>query len=154
MRSNCHESHITMSVQSLTSMNSIPNSLSGQLVFTDKAISFWGGIDPNSGKVIDINHPLYNTSLAGKICFFCDIKGSTAAPGALLEWLGSTAAPSAIITLRFEPMVFSAFAAMQLINKSSSVHYAWCQGNTDLKTISQTHRVKISQNILYLSTVK
>ena len=43
---------------------------SGQVLATDEGLSFWGGVDPLTGLVIDAHHPLSGQSLAGKACDF------------------------------------------------------------------------------------
>lgn len=37
----------------------------GALLFADVGLSFWGGVDPASGEVIDRHHPLSGERLAG-----------------------------------------------------------------------------------------
>ncbi len=150
--------HVPPNAPPITLTGKCPELISGKLVFTDTALSFWSGIDPKTGKVSDVNHPLYQQSLAGKMCFFCALKGSTAAPGALLEWLGGRSAPAVIITLNFEPMVFSAFAAMELIDDNCSVPYVWCQDTIDkskvVAALAQAHLAKIINNRLYITKTK
>lgn len=69
------------------------------LVF-DEPISFWGGIDPSSGNVIDVHHPQHGSCIAGRIVFLPGTRGSTAGPGALLEALFAGHGPAAIVLTR------------------------------------------------------
>ena len=49
----------------------------GPLLITDTPISFLGGINPNTGIIIDKSHPLAGQSVAGKVLVFPYGKGST-----------------------------------------------------------------------------
>ena len=40
---------------------------SGELLHAGVGLSFWGGVDPISGKVIDHTHPLHTRCITGKI---------------------------------------------------------------------------------------
>jgi predicted aconitase with swiveling domain len=37
----------------------------GPVVTAAEALSFWGGVDPATSRVIDVHHPLHGVSLAG-----------------------------------------------------------------------------------------
>ncbi|MEM9974986.1 MAG: DUF126 domain-containing protein, partial [Pseudomonadota bacterium] len=45
----------------------VPADASGEVVCTTEGLSFWGGVDPATGVVIDAHHPLKGRSLTGKI---------------------------------------------------------------------------------------
>jgi uncharacterized protein len=75
----------------------ILGSVTAELLRLDEPISFWGGVDPNSGTIIDANHPQVGQSLADKILVLPGTRGSTASPGALLETLAAGNGPSAFI---------------------------------------------------------
>ena len=37
----------------------------GPVLATQEPLSFWGGVDPATGRVIDVHHPLHGQSLTG-----------------------------------------------------------------------------------------
>jgi cis-L-3-hydroxyproline dehydratase len=39
----------------------------GEVLHADIGLSFWGGVDPLDGRVIDHTHPLYNQHIGGKV---------------------------------------------------------------------------------------
>ncbi len=80
-------------------------SVSGQLQRCDEPISFWGGFDFETGRINDLNSPIHDLLLSDRIVFVSALKGSTAAPGALLEWFNASSRPRAIITQCFEPAI-------------------------------------------------
>jgi len=76
-----------------------------QKVILKSAVSFWGGFDVETGCVAESMHPN-----DGEYCGNCElvipgIKGSTAAPGALLEWFTTIHRPFIIVTPSYEPAI-------------------------------------------------
>lgn len=69
----------------------------GQGVVFDRPISFWGGIDPRTGTVIDPRHPQHGTCIAGTVLFLPGTIGSSSASSVLLELVTAGHAPGAII---------------------------------------------------------
>ena len=49
----------------------------GDALVTSQGISFFGGVDPDSGMVIERGHELEGQSMAGKVLVFPSGKGST-----------------------------------------------------------------------------
>jgi predicted aconitase with swiveling domain len=72
------------------------NMIAPLLVLEDR-LSFWGGVNPSSGLIIDTQHPNYGQSIAGSCLAMPGIRGSTAAPGALLECIAGGNGPAAVI---------------------------------------------------------
>lgn len=60
-------------------------------------LSFWGGVDPQSGLIIDQHHPLHGSSLTGKIVVIPGGRGSCSGSGVLLEMLLNGNGPAALI---------------------------------------------------------
>lgn len=69
---------------------------------THMAISFFGGIDPNSGIVVEKGHELEGQSIAGKILIFPTGKGSTVGSYTLYRLKKAGVAPAAIINAECE----------------------------------------------------
>ena len=53
----------------------------GSVVHADIGLSFWGGVDPRSGLVVDKRHPLHGRSLAGAVVAIPSGRGSCTASG-------------------------------------------------------------------------
>lgn len=78
---------------------------SGIAVVTDEPISFWGGLDPDSGEIIDRRHPLTGQNVAGKVLVLPHGRGSCSASGVLLEAIRNGFAPAAIVVSRVDPII-------------------------------------------------
>ena len=60
-------------------------------------ISFWGGVDPRSGEIIDARHPQRGRSVAGMVLALPGTIGSSSASAVLLELVHAGKAPAAIL---------------------------------------------------------
>lgn len=69
----------------------------GEIVGTNNLLSFWGGFDPATGKIIDRHHPLCGESLTGKIFVLPRGKGSSTGSPILLDAIMLGNAPAGLI---------------------------------------------------------
>lgn len=69
----------------------------GEALVLTTPISFWGGIDPKTGRVADPRHPQHGASVAGRVLFLPGTIGSSSASAVLLELVRSDNAPAAIV---------------------------------------------------------
>ena len=60
-------------------------------------ISFWGGVDPASGAIIDARHPERGQNIAGRILALPGTIGSSSASAVLLELVHAGKAPAALL---------------------------------------------------------
>jgi len=60
-------------------------------------ISFWGGVDPRSGRIIDQRHPQCGLGVAGTVLALPGTIGSSSASAVLLELVHAGKAPAAIL---------------------------------------------------------
>jgi predicted aconitase with swiveling domain len=77
----------------------------GSAVCTDEPISFWGGLDPETGEIIDRRHPLSGENICGRVLVLPHGRGSCSASGVLLESIRNGRAPAAIIVSRLDPII-------------------------------------------------
>ena len=77
----------------------------GEALATTQAISFYGGVDPNTGEVIEKGHELQGKSVKGKMLVFPNGKGSTVGSYTLYRMKKNDTAPSGIINKDCETVV-------------------------------------------------
>ena len=77
----------------------------GLALVTDEPLSLWGGLDPNSGEVIDRHHPWSGERVTGRVLVLPHGRGSCSASGVLLEAIRNGTAPAAILTTRVDPII-------------------------------------------------
>eukprot|EP00927_Polykrikos_kofoidii_P014055 TRINITY_DN16128_c0_g2_i1.p1 TRINITY_DN16128_c0_g2~~TRINITY_DN16128_c0_g2_i1.p1 ORF type:complete len:705 (-),score=90.26 TRINITY_DN16128_c0_g2_i1:449-2491(-) len=73
-----------------------------ELVYSTVGLSFWGGIDPTCGVVIDHSHPLYGHCIADKILAIPSGRGSCTGSQVMLELILNGFAPKAVLTRDME----------------------------------------------------
>jgi predicted aconitase with swiveling domain len=70
---------------------------SGKALVLGAPISFWGGVDPKSGRIADVRHPDLDKVIAGRVLFLPGTIGSSSASAVLLELVHAGFAPAAIV---------------------------------------------------------
>jgi len=86
----------------LTGRKIYPGTAQGEALVTAMGISFFGGVDPESGVVIERGHELEGQSIAGKVLVFPSGKGSTVGSYTLYRLKRNNVAPAAIINATCE----------------------------------------------------
>ncbi|BCR26884.1 hypothetical protein KAM429_06160 [Aquipseudomonas alcaligenes] len=86
-----------MSVLSIEGRSLVAGRGQGSLLHADLGLSFWGGVDPFSGEVIDRHHPLSGQSLAGRVLAIPSGRGSCTGSSVLLELILNGPAPAALV---------------------------------------------------------
>jgi predicted aconitase with swiveling domain len=69
----------------------------GPTVVLEEPLSFWGGVDPRTGLVIDPHHPQWGRSLAGRIAVLPAGRGSSSSSSVLAEAIRAGTAPAGIV---------------------------------------------------------
>lgn len=82
---------------SLTGRSLVAGAAQGALLFADVGLSFWGGVDPCTGEVIDRHHPLSGQHLAGRVLAIPSGRGSCTGSSVLMELISNGHAPAALV---------------------------------------------------------
>ena len=69
----------------------------GEVMVCSEGLSFWGGVDPETGLIIDAHHPNHGDSISGKCLLMPTSRGSCSGSGVLLQLALNQLAPSMII---------------------------------------------------------
>jgi len=77
----------------------------GEALVTSQPISFYGGVDPNTGIVIEKGHELQGQNIKGKILVFPQGKGSTVGSYTLYRMKKNGTAPIGMINKECETIV-------------------------------------------------
>jgi predicted aconitase with swiveling domain len=77
----------------------------GEALVTSMPISFYGGVDPNTGIVLEKGHELQGQSVSGKILVFPQGKGSTVGSYTLYRMKKNGTAPAGIINRESETII-------------------------------------------------
>ena len=94
----------------------------GPILAATEPLSFWGGVDPATGRVIDVHHPLHGACLTGTILMLPGTRGSCTGSGVLLDLALTGRAPAALIFSEPEDVVtLGALVAAEMFGKSLPV---------------------------------
>lgn len=77
----------------------------GEAVVTKQPISFLGGVNPDSGIVVEKGHEIEGKCITGKVFVFPRGKGSTAGPYIIYAMAKRKTAPAAMINVEAEPII-------------------------------------------------
>lgn len=93
----------------------------GLVVASAEPLSFWGGVDPANGKIIDVYHPLHGTVISGTILLMPSSRGSCTGSGVLLDLALNDRAPAALIFRDAEDVLTLGALVAQIFDKSVPV---------------------------------
>jgi hypothetical protein len=82
-----------------------PGSVRGEALVSRLGISFYGGVDPETGVITESGHDLEGQSVAGKVLVFPSGKGSTVGSYILYRLKKNGHAPSAIVNADCETII-------------------------------------------------
>jgi predicted aconitase with swiveling domain len=111
----------------------------GEAIVSSEPIGFLGGVDPDTGIIIEKGHPLEGKSIKGKILVFPTGKGSTVGSYVLYRLKKNNVAPVGIVNEECEPIV----AVGAIISDIP------CVDKIDTKNIKMRDKIKIEgENVL------
>ena len=77
----------------------------GEAMVSQESISFYGGVDPDTGNIVEKGHPLEGRSIAQKVLVFPQGKGSTVSSYTIYRLKKNGNAPVAMINRECETIV-------------------------------------------------
>jgi predicted aconitase with swiveling domain len=86
-----------LTVSEIRGRTLIAGEAEGSLFKLAAPISFWGGVDPASGRVADPRHPDHGRIITGQVLAISTMVGSSSSSAIMLELLRNSTAPAALI---------------------------------------------------------
>ena len=84
---------------------SVAGEAAGKALVLAEPLSLWGGLNPETGEIIDRRHPQAGEIVTGKVLVLPSGRGSSSASSILLEAVRAGTAPTAIITAVPDPIL-------------------------------------------------
>ncbi|ENN88405.1 hypothetical protein RHSP_75692 [Rhizobium freirei PRF 81] len=75
----------------------VSGTAAGAVVVMKEPLSFWGGVDPRTGAVIDVHHSSHGTAIGGAVLLMPGSRGSCSGSGVLLDLALSGKGPAALV---------------------------------------------------------
>ncbi len=115
--------------------------IKGEALVTSQPVSFYGGVDPDSGILIEKGHELEGKNIKGKILIFPTGKGSTVGSYTLYRMKKNNTAPAGMINKECETIV----AVGAIISEIP------CVDKIDVSKIKTGDVIEIENNIVKIS---
>jgi len=97
----------------------VAGSAQGIALVSKEPLSFWGGLSPNTGEIIDRRHERSGANVSGRIFVFPRGKGSSTSSATLMESIKNGIAPAAIVNLKVDPILaLGSIVSDELYNRS------------------------------------
>ena len=71
----------------------------GTILRLEEPLSFWGGLDPGTGHIVDRRHPDFGTSVTGTILAMPSGRGSSSSSNILAEAIRAGTGPAGIVMI-------------------------------------------------------
>lgn len=105
-----------------TALLVVPSDVEADVVVCNEGLSFWGGVDPDTGVVIDAHHDLHGQPLAGKVVLMPTSRGSCSGSGVLLQLALNGCAPAVLVFREDEEVLtLGALIASKMFGKTVGV---------------------------------
>jgi hypothetical protein len=74
-----------------------PGRVRAPALVLDEPLSLWGGLDPATGRVIELRHPQHGARVTGRVLVLPAARGSSSSASVLAEAVRAGTAPAAIV---------------------------------------------------------
>lgn len=120
----------------------LPGMADGPVLAINPGLSFWGGVDPATARVIDAHHPACGADLAGRIVLMPTSRGSCSGSGVILDLMLNERAPAALIFSEAEDIAtLGALIGAEMFGKSLPILRV---SATDMERLSQARHLRIA----------
>jgi predicted aconitase with swiveling domain len=94
-----------MSARAFGAATLVPGAAAGAPLLLDEPLSFWGGLDPALGTIIDRRHPQHGANVADRMLMMPAGRGSSGGSAILAEALRLGKGPAGILMLERDAIV-------------------------------------------------
>ncbi|MTH76821.1 aconitase X [Paracoccus aestuariivivens] len=94
----------------------------GPVLALAEGLSFWGGVDPATARIIDARHPNHGAAIAGTVLLMPTSRGSCTGSGVILDMVLNGKAPAALIFSEPEDVAtLGAMIAVEMFDRALPV---------------------------------
>ena len=84
-------------MRTITGRALVAGEATGKAMVLEEPLSFWGGLDPATGRLVDPHHPQRGAILTGRVLVMPAGRGSSSSSSVLAEAIRLGTAPAAIV---------------------------------------------------------
>ncbi len=90
---------------------------SAPIIVLDEPLSFWGGYDPQQGRIVDQHHPQAGKTVAGRIMVLPASRGSAGTPAGIAESIRIGKGPLGIIAMKADINIVAGLVTVSRLYK-------------------------------------
>ncbi len=83
----------------------VQGTATGVLVVLDEPLSLWGGVDPETGLIVDTHHPQHGRSIRGSLLVMPGGRGSSSSSSVLVELVRRKLNPVSLLLFEADPIL-------------------------------------------------
>ena len=125
----------------------VPGIAEGASLVLDHPLSWWGGIDPRDGTIIDHQHPQHGQSTAGRVLILPGGRGSSGGSAVLAESVRLMTAPAALVLEEVDPILVVGVIVAAELYPDRSCPLVVAREGYDLLVSSRTTRIRTDGRI-------
>jgi predicted aconitase with swiveling domain len=100
----------------------VPGRAEGAALVLSEPLSFWGGVNPKDGRIIDRHHPQAGETVRGKVLVMPSGRGSSSSSSVLAETIRADTGPVAIVLAEPDRIIaLGALVAAELYGRATPV---------------------------------
>ncbi len=113
----------------------------GELLVLSEPLSLWGGLDANTGRIIDARHPQLGASVTDRVLAMPHGRGSSSASAILLEAVRQRTGPAVIVLRETDGILaLGAAVAREMYARQPAVLLI---GDADFERLATGQRVRV-----------
>ncbi len=120
----------------------VPGRAAGEVLALREPVSFWGGFDVETGRIIDRLHPDCGACLTGRVLVMRSARGSSSGSSVLAEAIRCGTAPAAIV-LRSRDAILTIGALIAAVLYDRPCPVVFVESNQDFACIAATDRAEV-----------
>jgi predicted aconitase with swiveling domain len=83
----------------------VPGTVTAEALASNTPLSFWGGVNVETGEIQDVHHDLCSENMAGKVLCIPYDRGSCSGSGMIFEMIRQGSNPAAILCIEAEAVL-------------------------------------------------
>ena len=128
-----------------------PGTATGRPLVLAEPLSFWGGVNPATGVIVDTHHPQVGESIVGRVLVLPSGRGSSSSSSVLAETIRNAVGPAAILLGATDPIIaLGCLVAEELYGIRTPVAvldsnaYRVCAGAAEVTVATDERRAVVS----------
>ena len=118
-------------------------------VAADMPLSFWGGVNVETGEIQDVHHKLCGETISGKILCIPSDRGSCSGSGVMLEMIRLGTHPAGLLCIEVEPVLsLGAVIGEKLYGRSIAIRTV---SEQIFHTIPERCRITFAEDAILIS---